>query len=65
MYDVTRRSSFDAMIMWLKECEKQGLFQDQVPMLMVGNKCEDDAVLAVNTNEAQRFVRIDDVSIFS
>ena len=53
VYDVTRRTSFDAMNMWIAECSKHGL-TETVPMLMLGNKYEDGLTPAVPTSEAQR-----------
>ena len=54
VYDVARRSTFDAMAHWLRECAAHGLADHAVPMVMVGNKAEEDQVVAVGTNEAQR-----------
>ena len=54
VYDVARRATFEAATHWLRECAAHGLAADSVPMVMVGNKAEDDQVVAVGTNEAQR-----------
>lgn len=43
------------MKFWVGECQKHGLTDHNVPMIMVGNKCEDGVTMAVNTNEAQRY----------
>eukprot|EP00095_Tigriopus_kingsejongensis_P002542 maker-scaffold344_size201325-snap-gene-1.22 protein:Tk02542 transcript:maker-scaffold344_size201325-snap-gene-1.22-mRNA-1 annotation:"RAB-33 " len=53
VYDVSARRSFDAMPQWLSECDLHGL-TGQVPMVMVGNKCEDGLDQAVPIQEAQR-----------
>ena len=63
VYDVSRKSSLDGMSHWIRECREHGLFgsgdegSGAVPMLMVGNKVDEDkdsSEVAVSTNAAQR-----------
>jgi len=57
VYDVTRQSTFDALAHWIEECTNHNLHPDNVPMLIVGNKCDgnNEDVIVVSTNIAQRF----------
>lgn len=56
VYDVTRQSTFDALSHWIEECTNHNLHPDNVPMLIVGNKCDgnNEDVIVVSTNIAQR-----------
>lgn len=51
VYDVTSAASFDNMKRWIEESYSNCL-QD-VPRILVGNKC--DGMAAVTTNVAQKF----------
>ncbi|KAG8265112.1 Ras- protein Rab-33B [Homalodisca vitripennis] len=53
VYDVTKLSTFQSLPLWLEECEKHNL-TNQVPRILVGNKCDCRESVAVNTNLAQR-----------
>ena len=66
VYDASRRDSFESLKHWLTECKANGLLDNSVsnhsnskpecqavPMLIIGNKCEDGICLEVGTNEAQ------------
>jgi len=57
VYDVTRQSTFDALAHWIEECTNHNLHPDNVPMLIVGNKCDgnNEDVIVVSTNIAQIF----------
>lgn len=58
VYDVMVYDTFKGLIHWIAECEEHGITPDVVPMMIVGNKCEEDIChipMVVKTNEAQRF----------
>ena len=52
----TSFKSFDSLSKWVTECANHGITPDDVPMIMVGNKCESDneQKMAVGTYKAQR-----------
>lgn len=54
MYDITRKSSFEAMSTWLSE---YGHFSEtvDVPKILIGNKCDLGSLRTVNSNEARKF----------
>ncbi len=54
VYDVTRKSSFDALAHWVRECQQHGIAASSVPVIVVGNKFDDGIQPAVNTADAQR-----------
>ena len=56
VYDVMNEQSFDSLSKWVTECANHGITPDDVPMIMVGNKCESDneQKMAVGTYKAQR-----------
>lgn len=54
VYDVTKQSSFQALVQWIEECDKHDLGYE-IPRILVGNKCDCEELQAVNTNVAQRF----------
>ena len=56
VYDVMNEQSFDSLSKWVTECANHGITPDDVPMIMVGNKCESDneQKMAVSTYKAQR-----------
>ena len=56
VYDVMNEQSFDSLSKWVTECANHGITPDDVPMIMVGNKCESDneQKMVVGTYKAQR-----------
>ena len=56
VYDVMNEQSFDSLSKWVTECANHGITPDDVPMIMVGNKCEsqNEQKMAVSTYKAQR-----------
>lgn len=46
-------SLFQSIPGWVEECEKNNLYND-IPRILVGNKCDCTENYAVNTNIAQR-----------
>lgn len=63
VYDVSSKTSFEAMPHWIAECDVHGLM-GKVPMLMVGNKCEDGMPKVVPFNEAQRLADDNNMPVF-
>lgn len=50
---VSYKVVFQNVLVWIEECEKHNL-TNQVPRILVGNKCDCTDSKAVNTNLAQR-----------
>jgi GTPase SAR1 family protein len=55
VYDVTNLASFENLTFWIDEYNKHcALFnqsnKDQIPRILVGNKCDVDSGVCVNTN---------------
>uniref|UniRef100_A0A1B6F5Y9 Ras-related protein Rab-33B n=1 Tax=Cuerna arida TaxID=1464854 RepID=A0A1B6F5Y9_9HEMI len=63
VYDVTKLSTFQSLPLWLEECEKHNL-TNQVPRILVGNKCDCRESVAVNTNLAQRIADAHNMPLF-
>lgn len=63
VYDVTKISSFENLPHWIEECNRHNLTQD-VPRLLVGNKCDMKDKVAVNTNKAQKFADNHNMPLF-
>uniref|UniRef100_A0A1B6KUP7 Ras-related protein Rab-33B n=1 Tax=Graphocephala atropunctata TaxID=36148 RepID=A0A1B6KUP7_9HEMI len=63
VYDVTKLSTFQSLPGWLEECDKHNL-TNQVPRIMVGNKCDRKEYVAVNTNLAQRIADAHNMPLF-
>ena len=57
VYDVMKEESFHSLAKWVGECNNHGLTPDDVPMIVVGNKCDsgNENNMAVNTYKAQRY----------
>ena len=54
MFDVTRKSTFDAMDMWLRECSKNG--GENLPVFVIGTKI-DKADRKIQKSDAERWVK--------
>ena len=57
VYDVTNEQSFNSLAKWVGECANHGLTPEDVPMIVVGNKCDSEleTKFAVSTYKAQRY----------
>ena len=55
MFDVSRRQTFDALEMWLRELTKHGAENANMPIFIVGNKIDLDAKRAVQRTEAEKW----------
>ena len=63
VYDVTKISSFHNMPNWVEECNQHNLGTD-IPRILVGNKCDMRAQVAVSTNMAQKFADAHNMPLF-
>lgn len=63
VYDVTKMSSFESMPSWIEECDRHNLNQE-IPRILVGNKCDMTAKVAINTNLAQKFADSHSMPLF-
>lgn len=63
VYDVTRVSSFENMPGWIEECNQYNLTQE-IPRILVGNKCDMSGKAAVTTNLAQKFADMHNMPLF-
>ena len=55
MYDIARRSSFDALDMWIREASKHG--GENLPVFVVGNKKDLDNKRAIPKTDAEKWVK--------
>lgn len=63
VYDVTNKQSFEDLPHWLEECNAHNL-TNEIPRVVVGNKCDDDEHTVVDTNAAQIFADLHDMPLF-
>uniref|UniRef100_UPI00358DE7C8 ras-related protein Rab-33B n=1 Tax=Myxine glutinosa TaxID=7769 RepID=UPI00358DE7C8 len=63
VYDVTRRDSFIGLPLWLEECQHHIATQD-IPRILVGNKCDLRDKIEVTTQEAQQFADAHGMPLF-
>lgn len=63
MYDVTKISSFESLPSWIEECEAYNL-SNQIPRILVGNKCDVQDRVVVSTSAAQRFADMHQMPLF-
>ncbi|XP_075471254.1 ras-related protein Rab-33B isoform X1 [Ascaphus truei] len=54
VYDMTNMASFQSLPAWIEEC-KQHLYTNDVPRILVGNKCDLRDSIEVPTDLAQKF----------
>lgn len=54
VYDITSRSSFDSLNSWIEELERE-CPDDDVVVMVVGNKCDDEGHRAVSREEGEVF----------
>ncbi|KAE8630325.1 hypothetical protein XENTR_v10000780 [Xenopus tropicalis] len=54
VYDITNMASFQSLPAWIEEC-KQHLISNDVPRILVGNKCDLRGSIQVPTDMAQKF----------
>lgn len=66
MYDITREGSFKALTTWLQEYEHFGFSDegDQIPKLMIGNKCDLIHERVVSSNQARKFADVHNMPVW-
>ncbi|KAL6118034.1 rab33b [Pungitius sinensis] len=63
VYDVTNAASFRSLPAWIEEC-KQHALGTEVPRILVGNKCDLQDSVQVDTNVAQQFADAHSMPLF-
>lgn len=69
VYDVTKIASFQNLTTWIEEFERYNTKKDNqkidnVPKILVGNKCDCTGQVAVSTNMAQKFADSHNMPLF-
>ena len=55
MFDITKKQSFDALDMWLREASKNG--GENLPLFLVGNKTDLASNRKVQKSEGEKWVK--------
>lgn len=63
VYDVTNAASFRSLPAWIEECRQHALGQE-VPRILVGNKCDLRHAAQVSTDVAQQFADAHSMPLF-
>ncbi|CAB1325426.1 unnamed protein product [Coregonus sp. 'balchen'] len=63
VYDVTSAASFRSLPAWIEEC-KQHALGHEVPRILVGNKCDLQNFVQVDTDLAQKFADAHSMPLF-
>ncbi|XP_072519485.1 RAB33B, member RAS oncogene family a [Salminus brasiliensis] len=63
VYDVTSAASFRSLPAWIEECRQHALGQE-VPRILVGNKCDLRHLAQVSTEVAQQFADAQSMPLF-
>ncbi|KAL4640276.1 ras-related protein Rab-33B [Arapaima gigas] len=63
VYDITNATSFQSLPSWIEECRQHSLGQD-VPRILVGNKCDLRSAARVSTDLAQKFADSHSMPLF-
>ncbi len=63
VYDVTNAASFRSIPSWIEECRQHALGQE-VPRILVGNKCDLHHAAQVSTDVAQQFADAHSMPLF-
>nr|XP_051697889.1 ras-related protein Rab-33B [Oryctolagus cuniculus] len=63
VYDMTNMASFHSLPSWIEEC-KQHLLADDIPRILVGNKCDLRSAIQVPTDLAQKFADTHSMPLF-
>eukprot|EP00026_Physarum_polycephalum_P017366 Phypoly_transcript_18571.p1 GENE.Phypoly_transcript_18571~~Phypoly_transcript_18571.p1 ORF type:complete len:218 (+),score=40.25 Phypoly_transcript_18571:92-745(+) len=56
VYDITRRSSFEAMRKWVQELQKQSCSSPNIILAIAGNKCDLTAQREINQSDLDKYV---------
>lgn len=63
VYDITNATSFRSLPAWIEECKQHSLGQE-VPRILVGNKCDLRHAAQVSTEAAQQFADSHSMPLF-
>ncbi|CAI5784346.1 ras-related protein Rab-33B [Podarcis muralis] len=63
VYDMTNIASFHSLPLWIEEC-KQHLLTNDIPRILVGNKCDLRSAIQVPTDMAQKFADTHSMPLF-
>lgn len=63
VYDITNAVSFRSLPSWIEECKQHSLGQE-VPRILVGNKCDLRHAAQVGTEAAQQFADLHSMPLF-
>lgn len=63
VYDMTNLASFHSLPSWIEEC-KQHLLANDIPRILVGNKCDLRNAIQVPTDLAQKFADTHSMPLF-
>lgn len=63
VYDMTNMASFHSLPAWIEEC-KQHLLANDIPRILVGNKCDLRSAIQVPTDLAQKFADTHSMPLF-
>jgi len=55
VYDITCRASFESLQRWITEMHKNMGLVDDIPQIIIGNKCDLHADREISSNEATKF----------
>lgn len=64
VYDVNDVQSFNALPSWIAECRRHNVTSNDVPHLLIGNKCDLKTESRVRTEDAQVFADRNDMALF-
>ncbi|KAI6214620.1 RAB-33 protein [Aphelenchoides besseyi] len=64
VYDVNNVASFNSLPTWINECKKHNVSSDEVPHILIGNKCDISGESRVRTDVAQVFADKNDMALF-
>ena len=62
MYDVTQKNTFDAISKWIEDIKKEN--EQNVPLILVGNKCDLKEEKVVTTDEGQKLAEKFGINFF-
>lgn len=66
VYDLTNLKSFADLPNWIEECRKNGVYPQDVPHILIGNKCDNlqSSDRCVKTDQAQIYADKNDMPLF-
>ena len=64
IYNITARTSFDQVHVFLDQIKRVKDTQEEIPIVLVGNKCDLEERREVSTSEGQQFAKNGGLSFF-